>query len=150
MEPVVLDPSVTENGLAAVLAGLMGENVAAHPAKRRDLRAIRTSFAIVAPDAEVAVTLQFRHGGCTLFDGNRPDAEVVVIADSDKIPALSLVEIRYGLPWLLGEAGQGVVRSLLAREIKIMGLVDLPIPHPRATLQRALDLLRLLRVLSVN
>jgi hypothetical protein len=150
MDPIRLDPSADENGLAAMLQGLLGENLAASWSKRRDFDAIRTTFAVVAPDAEVSVTLSFDGRGCTILDGVRHDAEVVITADAEKIPSLSLLKIRYGLPWVLDEAGQQFVRALLAREVKIEGLVDLPIPRPRESLRRALDLVRLTRVLSVS
>jgi hypothetical protein len=150
MDVITLDPAADDNGLAAMLQGLLGENVAASAAKRRDFEAIRTTFAVVAPDAEVAITLVFEHGRCTIHQGVRPSAEVVITADSEKIPSLSLLQIRYGLPWVLDEAGQGFVRALLKGEVKIAGLVDLPIPSVRASLRRAIDLVRLTRVLSVN
>jgi hypothetical protein len=150
MDTITVDASAEDNGLAAMLHGLLGENIAASDGKRRDFEAIRTGFAVVAPDADVAVTLAFDGGRCTIYDGRRVEAEVVITADSGKIPELSLLQIRYGLPWILDEAGQGFLRALVKREIKIEGLVDLPLPDPRATLRRALDLVRLTRVLSVN
>ncbi|MSP60921.1 MAG: hypothetical protein EXR72_11365 [Myxococcales bacterium] len=150
MDSITLDPGADDNGLAAMLSGLLSENLAASEAKRRDFEAIRTHFGVVAPDAEVAVTLAFDRGRCTVYDGLRPEAEVVITADSEKIPSLSLLQIRYGLPWVLDEAGRQFVRALLRREIKIAGLVDFPIPRPLDSLRRALDLVRLTRVLSVG
>jgi hypothetical protein len=150
MDPIALDSRAEENGLAAMVQGLLSENVAASAGKRADFEAIHTSFAIVAPDADVAITLLFAGGRCTIHDGLLPEAEVVITADSGKIPELSLLQIRYGLPWVLDEAGQGFVRALVKREIRIGGLVDLPFPRPRDTLRRAFDLVRLTRVLSVN
>jgi hypothetical protein len=149
MDTITVDAAAEENGLAAMLAGLLGENIAASDGKRRDFEAIRTRFSVVAPDAEVAVTLAFDGGRCTILDGER-DAEVTITADSGKIPEMSLLQIRYGLPWVLDDAGKGFLRSLAAREIKIAGLVDFPIPKPFASLRRAIDLVRLTRVLSVN
>ncbi len=150
MDAITVDASAEENGLAAMLQGLLAENIAASDAKRRDFEAIRTNFAVVAPDAEVAITLAFAGGRCTIYDGQRPDAEVVITADSGKIPEMSLLQIRYGLPWVLDEAGQSFVKALLRREIRISGLVDLPVPRPFDTLCRGHDLVRLTRVLSVN
>jgi len=146
---ITVDAGAEENGLAAMLQGLLAENTAASDGKRRDLERIRTRFAVVAPDAEVAITIACEGGRCTILDGER-DAEVTITADSGKIPEMSLLQIRYGLPWVLDEAGQAFVRALVKREIKIAGLVDLPIPRPLDTLRRALDLVRLTRVLSVN
>ena len=145
-----LDPRAEDNGLALMLKGLLDENIAASASKLRDFGAINTRFAVVAPDAEVTVTLWFESGTCTIYDGLREGVEVVITADSGKIPELSLLQMRYGIPWLLDDAGKSFVRALLSREIKIAGLVDLPIPRPLSTARRAIDLLRLTRVLSVN
>jgi hypothetical protein len=149
-DEITLDASAEENGLAAMLHGLLGENLAASDAKRRDFAQITTRFAVVAPDADVSVTLAFDGGRCTIYDGLRGDPEVVITADSGKIPELSLLQIRYGMPWVLDEAGKGFLRALAKREIVIRGLVELPIPNPLHTLKRAADLVRLTRVLSVN
>jgi hypothetical protein len=151
-DAVTMDPAAEDNGLAVMLHGLLVENLAASEDKRRDFAAISTVFGVVAPDADVRVTLVFDHerrGHCTIHDGLRTDAEVIITADSAKIPELSLLTIRYGVPWLLDETGQGFVRSLARQEVKIRGLVDFP-PRLRDTARRALDLLRLTRVLSVH
>jgi hypothetical protein len=150
MDDITLDASAGDNGLAAMLFGLLGENLQASDAKRRDFAQIVTRFAVVAPDAEVSVTLAFEGGRCTIYDGLRGDPEVVITADSGKIPELSLLEIRYGLPWILDDAGKGFLRALAKREIRIDGLVELPIPNLLHTVRRAIDLVRLTRVLSVN
>src|SRR3989442_609929 len=60
--PVTLAPGADENGLAVMLQGLLAENLAASDAKRRDAGAIATSFGVIAPDAEVQVTLEFARG----------------------------------------------------------------------------------------
>jgi hypothetical protein len=149
MDPITLDSRAEDNGLAIMLQGLLSENVAADPQKRADFEAIRTPFAVIAPDAEVRVTLWFDGGRCTIYDGVRDGVEVQITADSGKIPELSQLQIRYGLPWILDDVGKGFLRSLAKREIKIAGLVDFPFPRPLASVRRALDLLRLTRVLSV-
>ena len=150
MALITLDSPAEDNGLALMLHGLLEENLAAHRSKRRNFTAIRTRFAIIAPDAEVKVSLWFEAGHCTLYDGVRDGTDVIITADSGKIPELSQLRIRFGMPWILDEAGKGLVRSFLVGEIRIEGLLDLPIPHPISSLHRVLDLVRLTRVLSVN
>ena len=59
MDPVTLDARAAENGLAMMLQGLLAENLAASASKRRDFDSISSTFGIVAPDAEVTVTLEF-------------------------------------------------------------------------------------------
>jgi hypothetical protein len=149
MESVSLDGQAADNGLALMLQGLLSESIAADAGKRRDFDSMSSTFGIVAPDAEVTVTLEFGHGRCTIYDGLRHEPALVITADSGKIPELSMLKIRYGLPWLFDDNGQGFVRSLFKREIRIDGLVKIP-PTPFKTAKAALDLVRLTRILSVN
>lgn len=147
-EIVTLDGGAADNGLALMLKGLLEESIAASSEKRRDFDAMSSTLGIVAPDAEVQVTLAFEHGRCVVYDGLRNEPALVITADSGKIPELSLLKIRYGLPWLFDDNGKGFVRSLLQREIRIDGLVRIP-PTPLKTAKAALDLVRLTRIISV-
>ena len=149
MDVVTLDALAADNGLALMLQGLLAESIANSAGKRHDFEQMESTFGIVAPDAEVTVTLEFARGRCTIYDGLRHEPALVITADSGKIPELSLLSIRYGLPWLLDENGQNFVRALLKREIRIDGLIRIP-PTPLKTARAALDLVRLTRILSVN
>ena len=149
MDVVTLDARAADNGLALMLQGLIAESIAADAGKRRVFEAMSSTFGIVAPDAEVTVTLEFGQGRCTIYDGLRHEPALVITADSGKIPEMSMLKIRYGMPWLLDENGQGFVRSLHKREIRIDGLIRIP-PTPFKTAKAALDLVRLTRILSVN
>src|SRR2546421_10786503 len=123
MDVVTLDAQAADNGLAMMLQGLLAENLAASDSKRRAFESMSSTFAIVAPDAEVTVTLAFDRGRCTIYDGMRHEPDLVITADSGKIPELSLIPFRYGVPWILDPAGQQHVKQLLIaflkREIKI-------------------------------
>jgi hypothetical protein len=153
MDVVTLDAQAADNGLAMMLQGLLAESVAGSSAKRRDFEAMTSSFGIVAPDAEVTVTLEFGGGRCTIYDGLRHEPDLVITADSGKIPELSLLPFRYGVPWLLEEQGQkqmkDLVMALLKREIRINGLIKIP-PTPLRTAKASIDLFRLMRILSVT
>ncbi len=152
MDTVTLDAQAADNGLAMMLQGLLAENLAASDKKRRDFEAMSSTFGIVAPDAEVTVTLEFSDGRCTIYDGLRHEPDLVITADSGKIPEMSLLSIRYGLPWLLDENGKNFVRALLKREIRINPLIQIP-PTPLWAMTKAkaaVDLVRLTRILSVN
>jgi hypothetical protein len=127
----------------------LAENLAASDKKRRDFESMSSTFGIVAPDAEVTVTLAFSDGRCTIYDGLRHEPDLVITADSGKIPEMSLLSIRYGVPWLLDDNGKNFVRALVRREIRIDGLIRIP-PTPLKTAKAALDLVRLTRILSVN
>ncbi len=153
MDVVTLDAQAADNGLAMMLQGLLAESVAASSAKRKDFEAMSSRFGIVAPDAEVTVTLEFDHGRCTIYDGLRHEPDLVITADSGKIPELSLIPFRYGLPWVVDEAGRKqivqLLTALLKREMRIDGLIKIP-PTPLRTAKAAVDLFRLTRILSVT
>jgi hypothetical protein len=149
MDVVTLDALAADNGLALMLQGLLAESIANSTDKRHDFEQMESTFGIVAPDAEVTVTLEFARGRCTIYDGLRHEPALVITADSGKIPELSLLSIRYGLPWLLDDNGKNFVRALVKREIRIDGLIRIP-PTPFKTARAALDLVRLTRILSVN
>jgi hypothetical protein len=152
MDVVTLDAQAAENGLAMMLQGLMAENLAVSDKKRRDFESMSSTFGLVAPDADVTVTLAFGDGRCTIYDGLRHEPDAVITADSGRIPEMSLLSIRYGLPWLLDEHGKSFVRALLQREIRIDGLIRIPSSPLRAfrSAKAAIDLVRLTRILSVN
>ncbi len=147
-DPVILAHGADENGLALMLHGLLSESIALKPSKRTDFDAMVSTIGIVAPDADVSVTLEFGGGACTVWDGLRKTPAVVLTADSGKIPELSQLQIKAGLPWLFDNAGKAFVQSLLRREIRLSGLITLP-PNPLRSARALLDLLRLTRILSV-
>ncbi|HZS42552.1 MAG TPA: hypothetical protein VFF06_37235, partial [Polyangia bacterium] len=90
MDMVTLDAQAADNGLALMLQGLLAESIAADAGKRRAFEAMTSTLAIVAPDAEVTVTLVFGSGRCTIYDGMRHEPALVITADSGKIPEMSL------------------------------------------------------------
>ena len=71
MDVVTLDAQAADNGLAMMLQGLLAENLAASDKKRRDFESMSSTFGIVAPDAEVTVTLAFEDEHYTIYDGLR-------------------------------------------------------------------------------
>jgi hypothetical protein len=149
MDDVTLDALAAENGLAMMMQGLLAENLQSSPKKRRDFDAMTSTFGIIAPDADASVTLRFSSGHCVIYDGLRDEPDLVITADSGRIPELGLLNIRFGLPWLFDQSGKSVIAALLQREIRIGGLMRLP-PTPLRSAKAALDLVRLTRILSIN
>ena len=101
MARITLAPGADENGLAVMLADLLRQNLESKPHKNRDLQAIdKARIAILAEDAEVAMTLHFDHGDLTVYDGVVGVPDVTVRASSDVILALSNMPLtrRFGLP----------------------------------------------------
>jgi hypothetical protein len=149
MDAITLDARAAENGLAMMIAGLIEEKVTASDRSRRDFHAMSSTFGLVAPDVEVTVTLRFEGGRCVIYDGLRDRPDLVITADTGRIPELSLISLRYGIPWLFDEAGKSVVAALISREIRIQGLLRLS-PTPLRTARAALDLFRLTRILAAQ
>lgn len=89
---MVLAPGAEENGLCAMLAQLVEQNLQAKPHKRADFDAMGrrgATVAIVAEDAQVALTLRFAPGKLTLHDGIVGIPDVAIRASSDMILAMS-------------------------------------------------------------
>jgi hypothetical protein len=98
---VKLAPGAEENGLAMMLADLVRQNLEAKPHKQGDFEALRGSVAIVADDADVALTMRFERGGkLTIHDGIVGIPDVTIRGPSDAVLALSNMPLatRLGLP----------------------------------------------------
>ena len=80
---IALAPGAEENGLASMLAELVRQNLDAKPHKLKDFYALRGSYAIVADDADVALTLRFAFGHLTVHDGIVSVPDVTIRATSD-------------------------------------------------------------------
>jgi hypothetical protein len=102
MQPdVQLAPGAEDNGLAMMLRDLVRQNLEAKPHKNGDFEALRGSIAIVADDADVALTMRFERGGkLTIFDGIVGIPDVTIRGPSEAVLALSNMPLatRLGLP----------------------------------------------------
>ena len=90
-----------ENGLAGMLAELVRQNLEAKPHKRADFEALSGRVAIVADDADVALTLEFERGGrLTICDGIAGIPQVTIRGPSGAIIAMSNIPLTrwLGLP----------------------------------------------------
>ncbi len=143
---IALAPGADENGLAVMLSQLVRQNLETNPHKMPDFEALSGVIAIVAEDAEVALTLCFDRGDLRIHDGVLGVPDVVIYGTSDTIMALSNMPLnRQGLPIPRRDdkAGQELVRSvfraLFRRQFRIEGMLfHLPM------------LMHLTKVMSVN
>ncbi len=142
---IELAPGAEANAFAAMLADLVRQNLASKPHKRKDFDALAGTVALVADDAEVALTLEFDRGRLVVHDGIKGVPDVAVRGTSESIMALSNVPLTRPLALPLPtdrssfEALRGVVRATFAKELRIFGALG------------NLGLLsRLTRVMSVN
>jgi hypothetical protein len=125
------------NGLASMLGTLIEQNLARDPARRRLLRP--SVVTLTATDADVGVTLRIGGDGVEVANGADPRPHLAVLTDAHRLLDLAAVPLRLGLPDPLTAPGREVLRALLARRLRVRGLLR----HP-------LLLMRLNRLLSAG
>jgi hypothetical protein len=118
-------PDPEPNGLATMLGGLIEANLTAHP-ERAALLQKRATFAIVAPDVDVAVSIRLYRGTVTVRNGviGRPD--VTIRADSNDLIGMSSVPLRWGLPDIRTKEGREINRKLMKGQLKVKGMLAHP------------------------
>jgi hypothetical protein len=119
------------SGLASMVAELIQQNLARDPDRRRLLQ--RSVAVLDAPDAEVTVSLRIDPEGVRVGDGDVPDAHVRITADAGRLLDLTIAPLRFGLPDLQAPEGRTIVRDLLARRLRIRGLLRHPLRLARLT-----------------
>ena len=124
------------SGLASIVGGLIDQNLARDPSRRRLLRP--SSATITVPDAGVAITVRTGPGAVEVRDGVDPDAQLAITADAERLLALTSAPLRFGLPDVFDARGRAVLGDVLSRRVRIRGLLL----HPR-------QLARLSSLLSV-
>jgi hypothetical protein len=142
---ISLAPGAEENAFATMLADLVRQNLESKPHKKKDFEALDGTVALVADDADVALTLEFKRGRLVLHDGIKGIPDVAVRGSSDAIMALSNVPLvrTLGLPIPTDrsalDALRQVARATRTGELRVFGMLG------------NLGLLsRLTRVMSVN
>lgn len=130
---ITLSDSAMENGLAIMLSSLIRQNIADKPEKLADLKRLCIDVGIEAYDIDVKLTMSFSGGGLVFHNGIRENAQVLIVADSDSILNLSLISIRFGLPWLFDKNGMEFARKFLSGSLKIKGMATNPMALVRLT-----------------
>jgi hypothetical protein len=135
-----LAPGAEDNAFAAMLAELVRQNLESKPHKKKDLAALARSgagrgvtIALVADDADVALTLDFHGEGggsaLVLHDGIKGVPDVAVRGSSDAIMALSNVPLTrpLALPIPTDRSSYDVLRSMLKAtrtgELRVFGML---------------------------
>jgi hypothetical protein len=119
------------SGLASMLAELIDLNLSTDPGRAALLRP--SVVVLDAPDAEVTVFLRIAPGSVRVGDGDVPDAHLRIRADAERLLDLTTVPLRVGLPDVARPEGRAVVGDLLARRLRIRGLLLHPIRLARIT-----------------
>ena len=129
MSVVRVDPDTESNGLALMLGDLIRQNLEDNPGRTAELGRMRGRVAIVAQDAEVAVTLRFDGTGVLVQNGIVGLPDVTVRANSDDVIQMSLLEMgRFGLPNPRGTQFRKLLGSMRAGQVQVFGgLVNFPL-----------------------
>lgn len=137
------------NAFAQMLADLLRQNLDSKPHKKKDFFRLAEGrgkrIAIVADDADVALTLDFNHGRLVVHDGIKGVPDVAVRGTSDAIMTMSNIPLTrpLGLPIPMDRSSLDVLREMArasaAGEVQIHGIVG-----------NVRTLSRLTRVMSVN
>lgn len=125
------------NGLAAMVGGLIEANLDRHPDRCDLLRPAVVD--LVAIDADVATSLRLGRSEIVVANGIADGrAHLRLTADSIALVELAATPLRLGFPDVFHPEGRLVTRKVLARDIRVEGLLR----HP-------LTMSRLSRLLSV-
>lgn len=126
---ISLAPGAEENAFATMLADLVRQNLETKPHKQADFHALHGTVALVADDADVALTLAFDRGRLVLHDGIKGVPDVAVRGTADAIMGLSnqpLTRIGH-LPIPTDRAGldvlRGMVKQMRAGELRVYGML---------------------------
>lgn len=136
---VILDEGAKDVGLAEMLSNLLRQNLEQNSQKLSSFEALHSNVVIVARDIDITVTLAFRKGELTIYNGIVGKTDLMIIADHDAILDLSLINIFLGLPNYFDKVGRSILKKLLLGKLKIEGLLK----HP-------LQLTHLTKIFSVN
>jgi hypothetical protein len=127
-QPVItLDDGAKDVGLAEMLFNLLRQNLEQKSQKLSSFEALHSNVVIVARDIEITVTLAFRKGKLTIYNGIVGKADLKIIADHDAILDLSLINIFLGLPNYFDKVGRGILKKLVLGSLKIKGLLKHPV-----------------------
>ena len=123
MAAVELAPGASENGLAIMMATMMSQNLEDHPERHAVFDRLGGRVAIVAEDADVALTMDFRDRRAVVYDGIVGIPDVTVRGSWELIADLSRMENGpFGLPDPKGEVNRAMAQALRDGTLKIYGL----------------------------
>ena len=82
---IVLDDGARDVGLAEMMFNLIRQNLEQKPQKLSSFQALHSNVVIVARDIDITVTLAFKGGQLTIYNGVVGKADLKIIADHDAI-----------------------------------------------------------------
>jgi hypothetical protein len=122
MASVELAPGADDNGLATMLATMMAQNLADHPERQRTFARLAGRVAIVAEDADVALTMEFRRGRAILHDGIVGIPDLTIRGGFEQIGDMSRMESLGPVPDPRGPVNRAMWQALREKKLRIFGL----------------------------
>jgi hypothetical protein len=124
---ILLDDGARDAGLGEMLFNLLRQNLEQKPQKLPSFQALDSNVVIAARDIDITITLAFRRGELTIYNGIIGKADLKITADHDAILDLSLVNILKGFPNFFDKAGRTILKKLLLGNLKIEGMLKHPL-----------------------
>ena len=122
MAAIELAPGAEDNGLASMLATLARQNLDDHPEREAGIKRLRGRVAIVAEDADVALTLELDRGRVVLHDGIVGIPDLTIRGGFEQIGDMSRMESLGKLPDPRGEVNRAMWAALRTGKLKVWGL----------------------------
>lgn len=129
MSEIELAEGADQNGFAQMLADLLRQNLEGKPHKRKALDAMDGAVALVADDADVALTMVFGGGKVVLHDGIKGVPDIAVRGSSEILMAMSNMPLtrRLALPIPTDRGTLEVLRSMVkatrSGDLRIYGML---------------------------
>jgi hypothetical protein len=129
-QPVIeLFPGAEEHPFSSMMVELLRTNLRDHPSKLADFAAMSGRIALVAEDADAAVTLEFDHGRLSVRPGVRGIPDLVVRGSSGSLIDLSRIpphpRLKF-LPDVRSDAARAIGDALRKKELRVYGLLQNP------------------------
>jgi hypothetical protein len=124
MPEIVILPEARELGLPVMLADLIRQNIEKRPDKIKPFESLEAKVLIEIPDIQTSAGLDFHKGKLTLSKGLSGEPDLHILTDSTTILDLSLLKIKFGLPYFFDKNGLTALKKILCREIVIKGLLN--------------------------
>lgn len=115
-------PGAEDNGLATMLATLARQNLDDHPEREAAIAKLRGRVAIIAEDADVALTLELAGGRVVLHDGIVGIPDLTIRGGFEQIGDMSRMESIGALPDPRGEVNRAMWAALRSGKLRIWGL----------------------------
>ena len=123
MPKITVLKEASEIGLAVMLSDLIRQNLEQKPEKVNYFDSLDAKVLIEARDIQITVGLEFKQGRLTVSRGFSTKPDLHIITDSMTILDLSLLKIKFGLPYFFDANGLKVFKKLLSGGLIIKGLI---------------------------